>query len=445
MVTMGVRQYVGARYVPKFADPVAWQSGTSYEALTIVTYNNASYTSKIPVPATVGNPADNDSYWALTGNYNAQVEDYRQTTLQVQENLKDEITNCEEAVTAEATARENADTAIGDRITSEVETINNTINKYYPKSILCIGDSYTQGAGGSGVSDGWPAKLGSRHNYTIYNYGEGFGLFTSNTHGWPTYLSMLQKASAAGVKPDIIIIAGGANDFKSDPVFSQSEAEETLSYAKNTFNVPVYFILIGLMYDATIDHKMEIANTIKFACYNTDTYYADFRPWIRAQRNTKSDDLYHLTAIGYSFVSDLMDSYIRTGLLPNLFWRDTSATYFRVDISDKTVNFVNNGNVNITFTPKSTNLGGSSLNYTADFILTSYTNLLYNTGNIVHINATGYVQGTDSEWHDASFSISLTNNQMNIYIHCHGVSLPTENAQIVINASTTTYDINFFI
>ena len=79
-----IRQYVGARYVPKFASPVAWDSGTGYEALTIVTYNNSSYTSKVPVPATVGNPADNPDYWALTGNYNAQVEQYRQET----ENLK---------------------------------------------------------------------------------------------------------------------------------------------------------------------------------------------------------------------------------------------------------------------------------------------------------------------------------------------------------------------
>ena len=75
-----VRQYVGARYVPKFASPVEWAADTSYEALTIVTFNNASYTSKVPVPPTVGNPANNPQYWALTGNYNAQVEQYRQET-----------------------------------------------------------------------------------------------------------------------------------------------------------------------------------------------------------------------------------------------------------------------------------------------------------------------------------------------------------------------------
>ena len=75
-----VKQYVGARYVPKFASPVEWAPSTSYEALTIVTFNNASYTSKVPVPPTVGNPANNPQYWALTGNYNAQVEQYRQET-----------------------------------------------------------------------------------------------------------------------------------------------------------------------------------------------------------------------------------------------------------------------------------------------------------------------------------------------------------------------------
>lgn len=80
-----VRQYVGARYVPKIADPVEWQADTAYEALVIVTYNSSSYTSRKPVPATVGIPPQNSEYWALTGNYNAQVEEYRQLTEQAVE------------------------------------------------------------------------------------------------------------------------------------------------------------------------------------------------------------------------------------------------------------------------------------------------------------------------------------------------------------------------
>lgn len=84
---MATRQYVGARYVPKFADPVAWESGKSYEALTIVNYLNNSYTSKKSVPTTIGNPADNSEYWVVTGNYNAQVEEYRLETEKVQNDV----------------------------------------------------------------------------------------------------------------------------------------------------------------------------------------------------------------------------------------------------------------------------------------------------------------------------------------------------------------------
>ena len=71
-------QYIGARYVPKFylnPDDSSndWKSGVLYEALTIVTYNNDSYTSKVTVPASVGNPADNPQYWACTTKYTAAL------------------------------------------------------------------------------------------------------------------------------------------------------------------------------------------------------------------------------------------------------------------------------------------------------------------------------------------------------------------------------------
>lgn len=84
---MATKDYVGARYVPKFADPVEWSANTAYEGLTIVSYNGASYTSKKPVPATVGNPGENSDYWACTGNYNGQVEIYRQETASVKNSL----------------------------------------------------------------------------------------------------------------------------------------------------------------------------------------------------------------------------------------------------------------------------------------------------------------------------------------------------------------------
>lgn len=72
---MSTRQYVGARYVPKFASPTEWSIARSYEALTVVMYNGSSYTSKKDVPSGVN--IHDENYWAHTGNYNAQVEAYR--------------------------------------------------------------------------------------------------------------------------------------------------------------------------------------------------------------------------------------------------------------------------------------------------------------------------------------------------------------------------------
>lgn len=71
----GPSMYVGARYVPKFADPIEWDIERGYESLTIVTYKGESYTSKCPVPP--GIDIKNGRYWALTGAYNAQVEEYK--------------------------------------------------------------------------------------------------------------------------------------------------------------------------------------------------------------------------------------------------------------------------------------------------------------------------------------------------------------------------------
>ena len=47
---MSRRQYIGARYVPKFFDwdgSTEWRSGVTYEALTIVTRNGYNYTADV--------------------------------------------------------------------------------------------------------------------------------------------------------------------------------------------------------------------------------------------------------------------------------------------------------------------------------------------------------------------------------------------------------------
>ena len=90
------RQYIGARYVPKFFDDgkgsSEWISGLSYEPLTVVTHLGNSFISKKPVPANT--EITDTNYWVVTGNYNAQVEEYRQETVRVANGLATEVGNC---------------------------------------------------------------------------------------------------------------------------------------------------------------------------------------------------------------------------------------------------------------------------------------------------------------------------------------------------------------
>ena len=76
---VGTRQYIGARYVPIFGrkgeESIEWDNSAPYEPLTIVLYQGNSYTSRQYVPA--GVEITNQEFWAITGNYNAQVEQYR--------------------------------------------------------------------------------------------------------------------------------------------------------------------------------------------------------------------------------------------------------------------------------------------------------------------------------------------------------------------------------
>ena len=101
---MATKEYIGARYVPLFADPIEWDGKQTYEPLTIVCHSGNSYTSRQYVPA--GIEISNESYWALTGNYNAQVEQYRKETAMVKAGLE-----------TETNTRESADTALSNRIT----------------------------------------------------------------------------------------------------------------------------------------------------------------------------------------------------------------------------------------------------------------------------------------------------------------------------------------
>ena len=77
--------YVGHRYVPKVMGE--WDKSQTYEGLSIVTNEGTSYTSKKRVP--IGIDIKNEEYWVVTGNYNAQIEEYRKDVREVEKDVRE--------------------------------------------------------------------------------------------------------------------------------------------------------------------------------------------------------------------------------------------------------------------------------------------------------------------------------------------------------------------
>lgn len=167
---MATRQYIGARYVPKFADPIEWNENMVYEPLTIVNYLGASYTSKKIVYA--GIAPTNSNYWALTGNYNAQVEQYRQEV----EELKNYAAN---------------------------------MNYLDNKKILIFGDSISA----EGTVDKWVDFLEEKvpSTCTIDNSRSLGGRFITGASG---IADLMNGLSSVDMACDILIVFAGVNDFR---------------------------------------------------------------------------------------------------------------------------------------------------------------------------------------------------------------------------------------
>ena len=250
---MATRQYIGARYVPKFYDyngSPNWRAGVEYENLTIVTRNGNSYTSKKPVPSSIGEPENNPEYWVSTGMYNEQVEAYRQLTQAVASRVEEVATESAQDVADEASAREQADTALGDRITENAETIEKarTVSeKYY----ILLGDSYNAENHYS-----WGQTFISRNNLTegvnVWNLampGAGFGTGDSNNFylGLQNIKANMTDAQAENITD--VVIQGGANDWNSTEGNVSVGISNCENYVKQNFpHAKMYIICAGWCY-----------------------------------------------------------------------------------------------------------------------------------------------------------------------------------------------------
>lgn len=234
------RQYVGARYVPKVMGE--WNKSLQYEALSIVTYLGNSFTSKVPVPPNID--ISNNTYWVNTGNYNAQVEAYRQETAHLKNDLNSEIIN-----------RKN-------------DTKDN---------ILWIGDSYSVNYNHklpNGVRDMLNAK-------NWYEYSKGGAGFAGAWAG-ASFNDLIEQAKqemSATQKEMIkyVYIVGGANDSSFSWTDIKPKVVSTVQNARNSFpNAQVSFIFASCAFSTFQDlftKAKNIANDNYVPCIFAMPYY----------------------------------------------------------------------------------------------------------------------------------------------------------------------------
>ena len=187
--------YIGNRYVPIFANPVEWNDLRQYEPLTIVTYQGTAYTSRKTVP--VGTALSNTEYWVVTGNYNAQVEEYRQEVVTLQGNvdslateLRGDIGDINTALT-----QTNAQVALRERNVAG-------------RKFLFVGDSYGDHAI---CNPSWVdfvveyLGLTSSQYYNACVSASGFFAGTK-------FITQIQNYSGDKSEITDIVVAGGLND-----------------------------------------------------------------------------------------------------------------------------------------------------------------------------------------------------------------------------------------
>lgn len=234
------RQYVGARYVPKVMGE--WNKALQYEPLSIVTHLGNSFTSKVPVPANVD--ISDNTYWVNTGNYNAQVEAYRQETAQLENHLNNEITN-----------RKN-------------DTKDN---------ILWIGDSYSENYNHK-LPNGVRDMLNAKNWYEYSKGGAGFAGAWADV----SFNDLIEEAKhnmSASQKEMIkyVYIVGGANDSSFSWTELKAKVISTVQNAKNSFpNAQVCFIFASCAYNTYQDlltKTKNIANDNYAPCIFAMPYY----------------------------------------------------------------------------------------------------------------------------------------------------------------------------
>lgn len=294
-----MRQYIGARYVPKFMG--TYDATQSYEALCVVDNGmGTSYISTIPTPA--GTPLTDTTHWAIYGASSGAII-----------NLQNQI---------------NAiDTTIGDSSSGMIKDINdldasvNTIETRLnmPRKFLLIGDSYMRGVDGDDnqstvTGGGWGDRFKAKYEtygmtVDILPSGSGFNVASPSitwNNAINTYTSGM-SADDLNSYTDVCII-GGWNDLWVTTGLD-SAVLTTINNIRSKFKKAN--ILLAPM---TVQPSQGV--TLLTYYRYAQKYGVDVNTKlinVLAQKDLTGLDGIHPTANGYAYIEPYIESIILSG------------------------------------------------------------------------------------------------------------------------------------
>lgn len=331
-------QYIGARYVPIFGrkgdTSIEWDGTAPYEPLTIVLHQGNSYTSRQYVPA--GVDITNGQYWANTGNYNAQVEQYRQEVATFDGRITENTATANEIKLnyLKKTDAQNTyatKTALNDTKTS-VYTKTESDGKYLTKTaadeateLVVIGDSYAQGIGASDTAHRYANIVANSLGLNLHNYAiGGTGFNNQGGGGNGRFDNQMNTAvndrSCPHDKVKYVIVEGGTNDW-GDTTTARTVTQTICEQAAENFpNARILFVLtqgvgpgeIGLCPANKVINYPAIQEAAS-QYDNADVLRGDFWFNIWNASDLSSGDMIHPNDNGHQFIASRIICALRYG------------------------------------------------------------------------------------------------------------------------------------
>lgn len=349
----GVREYIGARYVPVFANPPEWNDTRGYEPLTIVLHKGNSFTSTQYVPT--GIDISNTKYWLETGNWNAQIEAYREEVMrfdgritQNAEGIKantaaiaDEAaarasadTALQQLIESEETARTDADTELRSDLSAAIAAMHQQtiLSLYKDKNCVWVGDSFTTGVGADPVSKRVSTVFCNAMGMTEFNYGVGASGWLWGTAANKPYITQVQNAYDA-MTPEqrkntaMVVLPGTSTDVSHGSSSKQIGTAATLCAKKASELFPNAVIyVIPMIWDKALftitayDTTVEICDQINKAAIPRVKMDEDSYTWLLGRHEFYTSDNVHPNNTGYAvwaakMISSLLGSANTAGYI----------------------------------------------------------------------------------------------------------------------------------